>query len=100
VFRVSWREKFGEGKDVRSAGLPRDVDLVREGHGGVVVGELACGGGGVGAQADAVVDIQDAAVAAGGPDDGGGGDVVFFCVFVAGFPLGAGDGGACCCLGS
>ena len=74
------------------------MDLVRESHGGVVVGELACGGGGVGAQADAVVDVQDAVVAAGGPDDGGGGDVVFFGVFVAGCPLGAGDGGACCCL--
>ena len=48
--------------------------LLREGDGGIVVGDLAEGGRVTARQRDAVVHVEDAGGAARGPNDGGGGD--------------------------
>ena len=48
--------------------------LLREGDGGIVVGDLAEGGRVTARQRDAVVYVEDAGGAARGPNDGGGGD--------------------------
>ena len=58
------------------------MDLLRQGDGGVVVGNGA-GGARVGRrQRDAVVDVEDARGAAGRPDDGGGGDQILLGVYL------------------
>lgn len=54
--------------------LPVNVYLLREGDGGIVVGDLAEGRRVTARQRDAVVHIEDAGGAARGPNDGGGGD--------------------------
>lgn len=70
------------------------MDLLGEGDGGIVVGELA-GGGAVGAgEGDAVVDVEDAVGAAGRVDHARGGDAVGLGVDLAAGPdAAAADGG-------
>lgn len=58
------------------AGLPGQVDLLGEGDGGIVVGELADGAAVGAGEGDAVVDVEDAVGAAGGVDVAGGRDGV------------------------
>lgn len=84
--------------------MPADVDLLGEGDGGVVVGDLARGGSVARREGDAVVDVEDAGGAAGRPDDGGGGDLVLLGVDLAVGPDpaavdgGAGRGLFCLCV--
>ena len=56
--------------------LPGEVDLLSEGDGGIVVGELANGGAVGAGEGDTVVDVEDAVGAARGVDVAGGGDGV------------------------
>lgn len=65
------------------AAAPRDVELLGEGKGGVVVGDLADGGAVGAGEGDAVVDVEDAIGAARREDVAGGRDDVRLCVHLA-----------------
>jgi hypothetical protein len=70
------------------------VDLLSEGDGGIVVGDLAGLGGVAGGEGNAVVDVEDAAGAAGRVDVAGGRDAVGLGVDLAVLPqAAAGDHG-------
>ena len=68
---------------VLRTGLPRDVNLLGEGDGGIVVGQFAVGAGVARRERDAVVDVEQAVGAAGRPDDGRGLDLVVLGVDLA-----------------
>lgn len=59
------------------------MELVGEGDGGIVVGQLAAGLGVAARERDAVVNVEDAVGAAGGPDGGGRLDLVVLGVDLA-----------------
>lgn len=63
--------------------LPGNVELLGEGNGGIVVGQLAGSIGVLAGQRNAVVDVEDAGGAAGRPDGGGGLDGVLLGVYLA-----------------
>jgi hypothetical protein len=71
------------GARSRRALLPRDVELLGECDGRVVVGQLAGQGAVPARERDAVVDVEDAVAAAGRPDGGGGLDAVLLGVDLA-----------------
>lgn len=86
-----WAQCCGRWKSHLFAGAPGDVDLLGEGNGGVVVGDLADGSAVAAGEGDAVVDVEDAAGAAGRVDVAGGGDAVGLGVDLARLP----DAAAC-----
>lgn len=76
---------------------PAEVDLLGEGDGGIIVGDLAAGRAVGAREGNAVVDVEDAVGAAWREDEAGGGDLVVLGVDLAGLPGGATLDG---CLGS
>ena len=68
---------------LRGASLPRNMDLVRESHSSIIIGQLASGRTAVCRERDAVVDIENAGIATRGPDCAGRLDVIFLSVCVA-----------------
>lgn len=76
------------------AGAPGDVDLLGEGDGGIVVGDLAAGSAVGAGESNAVVDVEDTAGAARRVDVAGGGDAVGLGIDLAASPdTATGDGG-------
>jgi hypothetical protein len=76
------------------AGLPGEVDLLGEGDGGVIISDLAEGGGVGAGEGDAVVDVEDAVGATGRVDVARGRDGVGLGVDLAVGPdAAARDGG-------
>lgn len=69
----------------RSGGAlpPRNMELLGESNGSIIVRQLACGIGDLGSKRNAVVDVENAIAAARRPDGGSGLDAVLLGVDLA-----------------